>query len=62
MAIRTEFGRDPQRGRRVQVYVELRDLWVGAFIAENAVYLCALGLVVRIDRRRVLPFTRRDGG
>lgn len=47
---RTEFFRDRQRHRRVQVYVELRDLWVGAYISPDAVYLCALGLVLRVRR------------
>jgi hypothetical protein len=47
---RTEFGRRRQAGRRVQVYVELRDLWVGAYIAPTAVYVCAFGVVLRVTR------------
>lgn len=45
---RTEFGRRPGR---LSVYVELRDLWVGAFVASTAVYVCPLPcLVIRWQR------------
>lgn len=42
---------DP-RGR-VEVYVELRDAWVGVYVAENAVYVLPLPfLVFRFSRGR----------
>ena len=31
---------------RLSVYVEPRDVWVGAFIGESAVYVCPLPLLV----------------
>ncbi len=37
--------------RRVEVYVDPRDLWVGLFVAPDAVYVCPLpAVVVRIAR------------
>lgn len=42
---------DP-RGR-VEIYGEPRDVWVGAFVSEDAIYVCPLPMmVVRISRRR----------
>jgi hypothetical protein len=39
------------RRSRVEVYVEPRDVWVGAYVAVNAIYLCPLPMVViRIAR------------
>ena len=36
---------------RLSVYVELRDVWVGAYIARDAIYVCPLPLLVlRWDR------------
>jgi hypothetical protein len=46
---RTEFGRGVQRGRRVQLYLELRDLWAGAYLAPGVIYLGLFGLVLRIE-------------
>jgi len=38
---------------RVEIYVEPRDIWVGVYVAEKAVYACPLPmLVVRISRGR----------
>lgn len=38
-------------GRRIQVYAEPRDLWVGVFVSPAAVYLCVLPcLVIRWSR------------
>ncbi len=31
---------------RLQVYVEPRDLWVGAYVAGDAVYVCPLPCLV----------------
>lgn len=31
---------------RLAVYLEPRDIWVGAYIAETAVYVCPLPLIV----------------
>jgi hypothetical protein len=31
---------------RVQVYIEPRDLWVGVYIAPEAVYACPLPMLV----------------
>jgi hypothetical protein len=33
-------------GRRVQLYIEPRDVWMGVYIAPDAVYVCPLPLVV----------------
>jgi hypothetical protein len=33
-------------GRRLAVYVEPRDVWVGAYVAADAVYVCPLPLLV----------------
>jgi hypothetical protein len=38
---------------RLQVYVEPRDIWVGAYIAPDAVYVCPLPLLVLKWRRSV---------
>lgn len=36
---------------RVEVYVEWRDAWVGAFVAPDAVYVCPVPfLVIRVAR------------
>ncbi len=41
------------RRGRVEVYPEKRDAWVGAYIAEDAVYVCPVPFVVfRISRGR----------
>lgn len=34
------------RRGRLQVYLEPRDLWVGAYIATDAVYVCLVPLLV----------------
>jgi hypothetical protein len=34
----------------VQLYVQPRDLWAGAFVADDAVYFAAFGLVARWSR------------
>ena len=31
---------------RLQVYLEPRDLWIGAYLAEHALYLCPLPCLV----------------
>lgn len=37
---------------RLAVYVEPRDIWIGAYVATNAVYVCPLPLlVIRWSRR-----------
>jgi hypothetical protein len=37
---------------RLSIYIEPRDVWVGAYIAPAAVYVCPLPLVVfKWDRR-----------
>lgn len=38
-------------GRRVQVYIEPRDIWVGVYVAPDAVYVCPLPLLVVKVRR-----------
>lgn len=44
-----EFVAD-KRGR-VEIYLEPRDLWVGAYVNQRAVYVCPLPmLVIRISR------------
>jgi hypothetical protein len=38
---------------RMEMYLEWRDIWVGAFISPDAVYICPLPLcVIRISRGR----------
>jgi hypothetical protein len=32
--------------RRLSVYLEPRDLWVGAYIAPHAVYVCPVPMLV----------------
>lgn len=37
---------------RMSVYVEPRDIWVGVYIAPNAVYVCPVPLlVIKWDRK-----------
>lgn len=49
--MRTEYLRGRRRGRKVQVYVELRDLWVGLYWDAKAFYVVLLpAVVVRITR------------
>lgn len=49
--MRTEFFRQAQRGHRVQIYVELRDLWIGLFVAPSAVYVVPFpAVVIRVTR------------
>ncbi len=43
---------------RIQVYIEPRDAWVGAYVASNALYVCALPFVVLRWQRRA-PSERR---
>lgn len=31
---------------RLQVYLEPRDLWVGVYVAKDAIYVCPLPLLV----------------
>lgn len=39
------------RWRRLSVYVEPRDVWVGVYVAPTAVYVCPLPLlVIKWDR------------
>ncbi len=33
-------------GRRVQLYIEPRDVWMGVYVAPDAVYVCLLPMVV----------------
>lgn len=41
-----------KRGR-VEIYPEPRDLWVGVYVAPDAIYVCLLPIVViRISRGR----------
>ena len=50
--------------RRLRVYWEPRDLWVGVYIAVKAVYVCPLPcLVFRWQRRidRTIRFGRTGG-
>lgn len=46
-------------GRRLQLYIEPRDIWFGAYVAPDAVYVCPVPLVVfrwdRAGRRARLP-------
>lgn len=52
------FGRTLERSSgqlhgRVELYIEPRDLWIGAFVAADAVYVCLLPCcVIRISRGR----------
>jgi hypothetical protein len=34
------------RSGRLSVYIEPRDIWVGVYVAEAAVYVCPLPLLV----------------
>lgn len=44
-----------KRGR-VEVYLEPRDIWIGVYVAADAVYICPLPLVViRISRGERYP-------
>jgi hypothetical protein len=54
---RLRFGRAKRRGAiadytgRVEIYIEVRDLWIGAYVSSDAVYVCPLPcLVIRIAR------------
>lgn len=39
--------------KRLSIYIEPRDLWIGAYIAPNAVYVCPLPtLVIKWERRQ----------
>jgi hypothetical protein len=42
---------DYPRGRRLRIYLEPRDAWIGAYIAERAVYVCPLPFLVIRWRR-----------
>lgn len=45
---------------RLQVYLEPRDLWIGVYVAEDAIYVCPLPLLVfRWTRRRRWLLDRR---
>lgn len=35
-----------QLGRRVQLYLEPRDVWVGAYVGHLSVYVCPVPFVV----------------
>lgn len=52
-------------GRRLAVYIEPRDIWVGVYVARGAVYVCPVPcLVFRWRRRqlvRVIESMRFDG-
>lgn len=38
-------------GKRVQLYIEPRDAWIGAYVAPHAVFVCPLPfLVVKVRR------------
>lgn len=43
------------RWRRVSVYVEPRDLWIGVYIARQAVYVCPLPTLVLKWTRSMPP-------
>ena len=32
--------------KRIRIYIELRDIWVGVYVAPNAVYFCPLPMLV----------------
>lgn len=38
--------------RRLRVYIEPRDLWIGVYVARDAVYVCPLPTIVIRWRRR----------
>jgi hypothetical protein len=38
---------------RLSIYIEPRDLWVGAYISETAIYICPLPMLVLKWRRRL---------
>jgi hypothetical protein len=39
-------------GRRTETYIEWRDLWIGVFVSQDAVYICPVPtVVIRIGRR-----------
>lgn len=41
------------RRARVEIYAEPRDWWIGAYVAENAIYVCPVPcLVFRFSRGR----------
>jgi hypothetical protein len=33
-------------GRRLEIYLEPRDIWVGVYVAEHAVFICPLPFLV----------------
>lgn len=47
--MRTEFFRK-DKTKRVQFYVELRDMWTGVYWDTKAVYIVVFGLVMRVRR------------
>lgn len=40
---------------RFKIYLEWRDIWIGAYIASDAVYVCPLPCVVLRFRRKPKP-------
>lgn len=45
-------ARPARNRRRVRIYFEPRDVWIGAYVAKGAVYVCPLPcLVIRWQRR-----------
>lgn len=40
------------RRGRLSIYIEPRDIWVGVYVAEDAVYVCPLPLLVFKWERR----------
>jgi len=42
-------------GSRLRIYLEPRDVWVGAYVAKDAVYVCPLPCVVFRWRRGDWP-------
>jgi len=43
---------------RVEIYLDPRDLWIGAYVAKSAVYVCLLpAVVIRVSRgrRKMIP-------
>lgn len=51
MAASQASNRRLRLGRRVSIYIEPRDLWIGVYVSEQAVYVCPLPcLVIKIAR------------
>lgn len=44
--------RSEQPPRRVSVYIDTRDWWVGLYIGPNHLYFCVFTLVLRVRRRQ----------